>query len=464
MSMLSSQERIENARCSSFSAYTSSQQSLTSSQSSITGSQCATVSKNATEHPAKDTKPSSVVDRGPGNAENVVHSKEGTRQTFKADSNGAMQPREPGNIFRSISQTTPGKRRPGYFANRRSAPFIMYDDDHDTTGVLSKNLDWPRDRDGSDKDAISGSREPLRRTTSLIKLSMDSEGKAEIMPRTGNTPSPPHSRSGVFIQPGAPPFPRLRQSFSAVEPCSDTQPPGLLPSSFGQRKATGRSRDARTWEFYCDSDARNALTEQAEREERGSAAAALGLIRSHSQNNKTLTPNLTKRNAHISKQDSAKRRKADVDKPSKPTLARATSSGARLQMTNANGQKQKATKPVAKHRKSSSQSTLFEDFEGDSDKENWEPGTQAPRPPRRSRVTSQDSTRILLESVREPSQSSTIGAVLSRESKKPEDEVNGGPDIDDEIAAFMRERALPREEEDLDCVQNLLSLSQAVWE
>ena len=39
-----------------------------------------------------------------------------------------------------------------------------------------------------------------------------------------------------------------------------------------------RSRDARTWEFYCDSDARNALTEQAEREEKGSATAAIGLI------------------------------------------------------------------------------------------------------------------------------------------------------------------------------------------
>ena len=43
---------------------------------------------------------------------------------------------------------------------------------------------------------------------------------------------------------------------------------------------SGRSRGARTWEFYCDSGARNASTEQAEREESGSATAAIEMIRS----------------------------------------------------------------------------------------------------------------------------------------------------------------------------------------
>ena len=53
-----------------------------------------------------------------------------------------------------------------------------------------------------------------------------------------------------------------------------------IPVPYSRHSMSGRSRGARTWEFYCDSDARNALTEQAEREESGSATAAFEMIRS----------------------------------------------------------------------------------------------------------------------------------------------------------------------------------------
>ncbi len=236
---------------------------------------------------------------------------------------------------------------------------------------------------------------------------------------------------------------------------------------------TGRSRDARTWEFYCDSDARNALTEQAEREERGSATAAIGLIRSQSTNNKVMTPNSNKRNAHSLKQESTKRLRADVPGTVKPKLARTTSSVARLQTANGNELTQRGTKVGQKKFKGPSQSAIWQEYDGDSDKENWEPGTQSGNPRRRRPGNTHHAARILEENLRVPSQSSSLDAMMNREStashrsieksSSSEDKENSAPEVDDEIAAFIGESG-PREVEDLDCVQNLLSLSQAAWQ
>jgi hypothetical protein len=49
------------------------------------------------------------------------------------------------------------------------------------------------------------------------------------------------------------------------------------------RSSSGRSRDSRAWEFWCDSSARTFLVDKAEQEGSGSAADAIGLIRAHSQ-------------------------------------------------------------------------------------------------------------------------------------------------------------------------------------
>ncbi|KAK4694763.1 hypothetical protein P7C71_g2872, partial [Lecanoromycetidae sp. Uapishka_2] len=247
---------------------------------------------------------------------------------------------------------------------------------------------------------------------------------------------------------------------------------GTFSAPYSRRAMTGRSRDARTWEFYCDSEVRNALTEQAEREESGSATAAISLIRSHSNKAKAMTPNLNKRNAQAQKFDSTKRLKADGSKTSKPKLGRATSSVVRLQTTSSNTQK-RPSKDVQKHSKSNSQSAIYQDYDGDSDKENWEPGTQTSHQPRRGPVQSRQATRILEESLRIPSQSSSLDALmsgsgnttrrLSGKTSSSEGKENGTLESKDEIATFMDE-SVPREVEDLDCVQNLLSLSQAAWQ
>ena len=375
------------------------------------------------------------------------------------------------SLIRSLSQTVSTKRRPGYLANRRSASFVIHDETrNDPPSAVTSSLSLT----GQVKKASGflGPADTLKQTSSHVRLSMSIDGKAEVTTRTGSTPSPPRSQPVSTIMN---PVPRsktgLQRSYSALEP-GDKSISDVMPVPYTRRSMTGRSRDARTWEFYCDSDARNALTEQAEREERGSATAVIGLIRSCSNSSKLLTSNPNKRNAHSQKPDSTKRLKADFQKSGKPKLARATSSVARLQTANSNGQTQKATYEGEKKSKGGSQSAVWQEYDGDSDKENWEPGTQSSNHHRRRPGHSHRAARILEENFRIPSQTSSLDAMMNREgntsrssiakSSSSEEKENSGPEVD-EIAEFMCESG-PREVEDLDCVQNLLSLSQAAWQ
>ena len=361
---------------------------------------------------------------------------------------------------KSVSRTAPTKRSPGYFANRRSAPFILQDDDCDPAQAPREDAGRTSSVDGGTKSS-----QPVQRTSSQVRLSLSLDGKAEVTTRTAMTPSPPRSQA-VPLSSSAPRGSLgLQRSFSAVEPLKKFSE-GAFQMPYSRRPMAGRSRDARTWEFYCDSDARNALTEQAEREEKGSATAAIGLIRSRSQNNKIMNPNANKRNAHTQKLESTKRLKGDGSKTAKPKLARATSSFARLQTINGNSVKQRPAKMGDKDPKSSSQPAIYQECEGDSDKENWEPGTQMSNPRRRRPAGFQSVNRILEESLHVPSQSSSLDALMNRRSSdksSSSEKWNSSFEVDEEVAAFMNEK-VPHEEEELDCVQNLLSLSQAAWQ
>lgn len=369
------------------------------------------------------------------------------------------------NDVRSLSQALPTKRRPGYFANRRNASFMIHDEASTARPSQPSEL-----RENLGQNPV-GTSQSLKRTSSLVRLSLSLDGKAEVTTRSGNTPSPPRPQhiSGCNVAPrrnGG-----LQRSYSALEPVAATaQVTSAIP--FPRRPMTGRSWDSRTWEFYCDSDARNALTEQAEREESGSATAAISLIRSCSQNKKVMTVNPNKRNAHAQKSEFPKRLKADGRKADKPKLARATSSVARLQTTTSNASEQKSETVAHKKSKPGSQTDVFQDFDGDSDKENWEPGTQISIQPRRRPADSRQAGRILEESLRVPSQSASMDALMRREdstegrsnrdSFSSEEKENRSPDMHGKAAAFADD-SVPRGAEDLDCVQNLLSLSQAAW-
>ena len=408
--------------------------------------------------------------KGPGKTfeDSVKPADMSTSFNKKADKS---QPSIP-SLTRSLSQTAPTKRRPGYLANRRSASFVIHDETmNDPPSALKSSL--PLTGRVENASGVLGPAETLKQTSSHVRISMSVDGKAEVTTRTGSTPSPPRSQP---VSTTMSLIPRsktgLQRSYSALEPLNKSFS-DIMPMPYNRRSMTGRSRDARTWEFYCDSDARNALTEQAEREERGSATAVIGLMRSCSNSSKLLTPNPNKRNAHSQKPDSTKRLKADFQKSGKPKLARATSSVARLQTANGNGQTQKATYKGEKKSKGGSQSAVWEEYDGDSDKENWEPGTQSSNHRRRRPGHAHRAARILEENFRVPSQTSSLDVMMDQEgntsrgsiakSSSSEEKENKGPEVDDEIAAFMCESG-PREVEDLDCVQNLLSLSQAAWQ
>lgn len=296
----------------------------------------------------------------------------------------------------------------------------------------------------------------LRRTSSLIRLSTTFDGKARVT--TGSeSPSPPKIRAPR-------PVISLQRSQSAIEPRH--RPDEEVPSpSFRspKRLMTGRSRDARTWEFYCDNDARDALTEQAEREQSGSAAGAIGLMRSRS--NKVLASNPNKRNVNASKPESLRPVDENEPKTHKRKLNRTISSVARLQTTTSSRQ---AVNPGPKKPKSGSQTELLED-PGDSDKENWEPGTQTRTYRRRRPANALNNTKksrpVLKESLHIPSQSTSQDPFLDNEHVHHRDgQENAASGKEDEGATeFMSGNVLPREADDLDAVQNLLSLSQGAW-
>lgn len=358
----------------------------------------------------------------------------------------------------------------GYFANRRSASFVPQSGSLPQLVPLASQSTSSPGVHVAPLGEIPALFHPLKRTSSLIRLSMSLDGKAQVTTDDGGSPSPPRSQPLPVIISQRPSG--LQRSKSAVVPGNLFSPYlDVMPSQVTRRTMTGRSRDARTWEFYCDSDARNALTEQAEQEQSGSATGAIGLIRSRS--NRALSANPNKRNAQAPSHEAVKRMKSSVEKSGKPKLARTTSSVARLQSGNANIQKVGSVKE--KDWKPSSQPTPGRASSGDSDKENWEPGTQTSnlRRARASNTSSQVRRGILKDSAHIPSHCTSLDALLNQENITPRRHAlkTGGSgegsdrdaEDDDELAAFMGSPTLPREEEDLDCVQNLLSLSQGAW-
>ncbi|MCJ1287412.1 hypothetical protein MMC26_006761 [Xylographa opegraphella] len=311
----------------------------------------------------------------------------------------------------------------------------------------------------------------LKRTSSSFRLSISLDGKAEVI-EDGSTPSPPRVPLNFSIQHRRPK--PLQRSQSAIEVGSQPYQDINGTSSWPRRPASGRSRDARAWEFYCDSDVRNALTVQAEQDQKGSASGVLGLIRSSSTKSISL-PTAFNSTARQAKQDSSKRKSLGGSRSERPKIARTASSIAKLQTVDHNIQKLNS-KAKDKDLKSKSQRVLTRESSGDSDKENWEPDTHPSDAHRRRPLQVQRAggppRGVLQENTRVPSHSTSLGVLLNRENptprrremKKPrnyEDKENVG--VDQEVTAFMSEHDVHREEVDLACVQNLLSLSQGAW-
>jgi len=286
---------------------------------------------------------------------------------------------------------------------------------------------------------------------------MSLDGKAELVESLSSpareTPPRPSSSGAVFPQDRRS-LQRSQSAFSFSH--SSHNSPSTGPAPFVPQLQTGRSRDARTWEFACDPDARDELTTQAENESTGSAVAAISLLRSTSHT--ALKSNNNKRNAPSGKQDAF----ANVKKPK---LGRAQSSVARLQSTG------KSTSKV--NRPSKGGQGLMRSPSGDSDKENrlpGEEGSHARRRPLPSARTERDlnSKNVLGDNLKIMADVGNFGGSKSRrrkganlEPKVFEDQEREGGE---EVEKFMRGDVSPSKKGDLDCIHGLLSLSQGNWQ
>jgi hypothetical protein len=342
----------------------------------------------------------------------------------------------------SSSQTIPSSQdttrsiilKPGYLANRRSASYIHTNQDF--VAVAAPNpIPTP----------------PMvprtfgRSTSSYLRLSTTEDGQARVKDCT--VPSPPRARP--LAPSNAAKSGSLRRSYSAAGLSDLFRSSSSDPdrSKFPRVSQNGRSRDSRNWNFWCDADARNSLTETADIEiaaKNGSAASAINLIRQNSRG--VLRPNPRKGNTPMMSQQGS----FSPNKKPRPALQRASTTHGRIQQPGKKG----------------GEVDVWEQANTDSDKENWEPEdgraeSQASRRHARPYAFNARAGRqILGENTQVLSQSGSLGAMMNREKK-------GKPEIDAEVEAFMGSaqdatggKAIGDE---LDCVASLLSLSKGNW-
>ncbi|KAL8704992.1 MAG: hypothetical protein Q9201_001889 [Fulgogasparrea decipioides] len=494
----SSQSTAGGLNSSSFS-YESSSQGIPSSQDGTTPSTSQPIpNSKVVEVPAKAELPGSTV-HAAGNHETTVSEPEVESQqsgstlpsTITTEATGS----QPSATSTSLSDRIPPKSISTKSGTKPSGTsFTLFNDSQTEPRGSASNiptLTLPTS---------------LKRTLSQPRLSTSLEGSVRVKTGTSPTPSPPRPQSSLNDRQPRPSGPLQRSQSAIVAPTF----PAARPHA-----SIGRSRDSRTWEFYCDSGARDELTKQAERESSGSAAGAIGLIRPRSKGSLAAGARISNTNkristAVVSKADSTKRLKADNTATSKASskskVARASSSVARLQ--NALGTVKAGhpginkstttnnTGTAPKDEPKAKKSTYYIDTENDgneSDKENWAPGTQIVVSPhrhhhRRANPSNTSShSKILKENSSIPSHSSSLDALMSRtssgngtrrhHSRRGAAKVGkeNKPIIDDEVAAFMEngrlegatavddEQVGEGDEEDLDCVQGLLKLREGNW-
>lgn len=318
------------------------------------------------------------------------------------------------------------------------------------TGV-KRAFDQMTGQRGARKDATAVQVPRLVSQASTVRLSMSLDGAVKVKTNDEDTPSPPKQRAPAPTFTSKPAGGLKRSQSAFVFGGSTTEEPVVTPKTRPMSGQFGRSRDARTWEFYCDSDARDALASHAENERTGSAAGAISLIRSQSQKARAL--------AMTERVDGNKTRKSFVSQSNgKPKLSRAKSSMARLQDTGVTLSQLVTKDGQRRHVRSPS---------GDSDKENWAPGTHMSNHPLRRQHTNGSGRPILRDHVHASSYARSLTETLADDQKR-RGLLRQRSGVKPRASALDKENLPLSEEhgkgEDLDCVQGLLSLSQGAWQ
>lgn len=280
-----------------------------------------------------------------------------------------------------------------------------------------------------------------------LRIAMSSDGKAVI--RGENEPSPSKNRVAMFSV-RRPKISGLRRSSSAIFPA--TPRAGMTEND----RVFGRSRDPRIWESAFDTDARSALSTPMSSQQ--APTSSPGLFQSRSQ--RSLTRSASQRHSLVSLHaDSARTPISQSMGEKRRKLSRTVSSLGRLETERNRGSLYQESK-LSKNITSKSGKPDFELDPGDSDKENWIPGTRSTHI--RRRTTSHAPRPVL----RDANRKTGLGIVsASKRNRQYPSGVRGkaGPDLSAEVSAFMAGGAGGSQEDDLDCVQGLLSLSQGAW-
>jgi hypothetical protein len=381
--------------------------------------------------------------------------------------------------------------KPGYLSNRRNNASFNANDS---------------------QEAQPDSQEPpakrLRKSDSKIRLSMTADGVARVMEGDDLTSSPPRKlpppvSAGTHYDEPASQSNDLYRTNSQISLC-DT--PGSQEGGTSlRRKPSGRSRDSRVWSFFADRGARSELEDRAKQEASGDAAEAISLLRQQEKdracNPLARVPSLKRLNPQtISNEDRTVKRLRQsqsftVPSPSSaPSVVAATPFRQPLMQRSSSARNLQSTNRRTAHHDplllaktpKLKQTPTFEISATDSDKENWSPGDRPSAYMDRHFLHQMaTSPAVMPSTVKRPRalagfHETPAPRSRGKHSSRSQIEHLDDEDDDEDIMQFMNQpssgvrkdkahRALERddrqssEEEDLNCVEGLLKLSQGNW-
>ncbi|KAK1820785.1 Homeobox protein yox1 [Friedmanniomyces endolithicus] len=303
----------------------------------------------------------------------------------------------------------------------------------------------------------------LRKAPSVVRLSLSLDGTASVVNKDPSSPSPPRAAQRHMLSSGRGQAPSTQavQSRRAAVPA---------PRSNLERSFSGRARDSRAWEFWCDKDSRNELELKAGQDSSGSAADAISLLRSSS--GRSILGALPTNGSPFFAGRHTDMKRSKLGHP-RTSLGRANTSLGRLQ-GRSTAEPTSYKKATASLKHSETDSSVY--IPGnESDKENWSPGagsSVADKATVKTGLTQELGPRKpTLGADRNAINTAKIGAkgqenVKTTAGREAHTSENTDPEADPEVAAFMRGGRVSNSgssEADLDCVHGLLSLSQGNW-
>jgi len=281
------------------------------------------------------------------------------------------------------------------------------------------------------------------KSRNALRIAMSSDGEAVI--RAENEPSPSKNRVAM-LSVRRTRTSGLRRSSSAIFPA--TPRTGMTEKD----RVFGRSRDPRNWESFFDTDARSALSTPTSSQTQTAPNSSPGLFQSRSQ--RSLSRTMSARHSLTSVHaDSARTPISQSMGEKRRKLSRTVSSLGRLET-----ERNKPSNLPSKLSKSNKPDLELDP--GDSDKENWVPGTRSSQV--RRRTTSHAPRQVL----RDANTNRRVSAIGNGKRNRPYPTGTQGKvptELSADVSAFMSSGTGGSQEDDLDCVQGLLSLSQGAW-